>query len=233
MAKKKIIEDIIIDEDVAYLIGVLHSDGCIYHFNDKKRNKIRIRVIVTVAQKSLQMLESFRDIFSEKFEKKIKIRKIPKKNYFSIQTAVNSIYHIIQKWEHHKIPLEIIGSKNLFGAYLAGVIDGDGCVKYRKHAKNMEIRISAGHKLLELASLIRFHLECGCHFTKDKSKTGLGYNTIFNVSPKNFNFLMNFVHPHIKISHKSEKLKWYIDLKTEQRLINSNYAKPVISGPVA
>ena len=31
------IRDVEIDEDIAYLIGVLHSDGCIYRFFDKKK----------------------------------------------------------------------------------------------------------------------------------------------------------------------------------------------------
>jgi len=33
-----------INKDIAYFIGVLHSDGYIYIFNDKRRNRNQIRL---------------------------------------------------------------------------------------------------------------------------------------------------------------------------------------------
>ncbi len=44
-----------LDENIAYFIGVLHSDGCIYVFNDKKRNRQSMRLNLTVGEKSIPM----------------------------------------------------------------------------------------------------------------------------------------------------------------------------------
>ena len=51
-----------INSNVAYLIGVLHSDGCIYRFHDKKRNRTQIRLNLTVGEKSLPMSRKFQKI---------------------------------------------------------------------------------------------------------------------------------------------------------------------------
>jgi len=46
-------KDFVIDSNIAYFIGVLHSDGCIYLFNDNRRNKKVRRLILGVGSKSI------------------------------------------------------------------------------------------------------------------------------------------------------------------------------------
>ena len=96
-----------IDENIAYFIGVLHSDGCIYVFNDKKRNRKQIRLNLTVGNKSIPMALKFKNILKDYFSKTVNLRKVPNKSSYVIQTSINRVWHIFQGWNSEKVPKEI------------------------------------------------------------------------------------------------------------------------------
>ena len=210
-------EDFKIDENIAYFIGVLHSDGCIYVFNDKKRNRKQIRLSLRIGYKSIPMAIKFQKILLEYFRKTANLRKIPNKDAYCIQTSINRVWHIFQHWDNSNIPSDIKTSKNLFGAYLAGLIDGDGTVKI-KHNKDRIIpqyvvKIASDRPLQEIKFLIEKYLNCSAYFEYDNKSKGV--NTCFYLSKKSTDSMEHIVYPHIEIPHKKERLEKYFEMISE------------------
>lgn len=207
-----------VDENLAYFIGVLQSDGCLYLFFDKKKNWKSIRLSLYVAQKSLPMSRKFKNMFREKFGRDVNIRKVPNKNLYAIQTSINSLYHIFSEWNEYKIPFEIKQDRKLFGAYLAGLIDGDGHIKIKKHQNDRAlpqglIKIASDRPLGILRALIRSHAGCSVHFDYDRNSNGVC--TCFYITKKSIPFIMRCVYPHLAMQYKMEALKEFSERKTE------------------
>jgi len=206
--------NIIINEDIAYFIGVLHSDGCIYKFKDKKEKFTRIRLILGVALKSLPMAKKFQEILEKYFNRKINIRKRSNKNLYLMQTSINKIYFIFKNWKKGRIPYEIKKNPSLFGAYLAGLIDGDGHIKLKKNKDRrlyqLYISISDERKAIALKNLIKKFMKCGAHIYKYKKKNC--YDTCFYITYKNLIFLEKYILPHLTIPYKTERLKNYAEM---------------------
>lgn len=201
------------DQNLAYFIGVLHSDGCIYIFNDKKKDKLSIRLNLTIADKSLEMAKRFKQILLYYFNRNVNIRKSNNNGLNVIQTSINQIWSIVQHWQKGQIPHEIRGDKVLFGAYLGGLIDGDGHIKLKNNTKDRVIpqcviRISSDRQLDEVSYLVERYLACKVHFEHDRR--GKGVDTCFYVSKKNVEFIESFISPYIFINHKKERLSNYI-----------------------
>ncbi len=200
------INELTIDSELAYFIGVLHSDGCIYIFNDKKQNKKKIRLSLGVAQRSLPMAITFQRILFEKFNKKVNVRKVPNKNLYSIQTSINRVANIFQNWNSN-LPETIKSNKSLFGAYLAGLIDGDGTIHLKNNKdrklKQLRIEICGPEKLIEVKLLIERYTKSKVHFVKYRNRNC--YDTAFYVTYKNLIFLEENVFPHIMLTYKKDK----------------------------
>ena len=156
--------------DIAYFVGVLHTDGCIctYRFRDKARH----RYILDVGKKSLPMLKKTRDIFHEKFGRTIKIRRKLHKDEnpsFLIEVDIASLLETFARLKIDKTKLApwIKNSRRFFCAYLAGVIDGDGDITIKRpQYPQCQVRITAGEELPELMNLIRQHLKCACNLQR-------------------------------------------------------------------
>ncbi len=206
-------KNIKIDKDVAYFIGVLHSDGCIYHFHDKKKpNLVRIRLLLGVGYKSLPMTRAFKKILSQKFGRKVNIRRAPNRNLFVIQTSINNLYSAFIQWENGKLPEEIRLSSRLFGAYLAGLIDGDGSLTLKnnkdRRLKQLVIRIASQDKLFEVKELIERYTPSKVHFQNYRTRNC--YDTSFYVTYKNLLFLEQQVFPNVRILYKKKRFEKYI-----------------------
>lgn len=201
-----------IDEDLAYLIGALHSDGCIYKFYDKKEKFTRIRLMFVVSKKSLPMLQAFRDIFHKKFDRNLNIRN-RKNGQFELATSINKIYHIFRDWKRYNLDESIENSPSLFGSYLAGLIDGDGCVKFKNNKdrkiNQLMIAISGPEKLFKVKELLETFTSCKVHFYK--YKTANCYDTGFYVTYKNLEFMRDFVTPCIRLKYKKNKIEKYFE----------------------
>ena len=162
------------------------------------------------------MVQKFKVIFLDYFNRDIKIRKKPRKNTYVLETSINNIWYILKKWDKGKIPQEIKGNSTLFGAYLAGLIDGDGHVKIKHNTKDRiipqcVIRISSDHPLREVRNLIMQHIGCEAHFVYDGRNRGV--DTCFYISKKSINFVKDCIYPHIILKHKTDKLIKFFKMK--------------------
>jgi len=211
------LKDIKIDVNLAYLIGVLHSDGCIYAFNDRKRNKKITRLNLTIGEKSIPMAEKFRNILQTYCGINVKLRKSHYKNSYQIQTSINRSRNIFESWRKEELIEPIKSDIELFGGYLAGLIDGDGHIKI-KHNKDRilpqcVVRISSDHPLTNLKESMKELFNCKIHHYKDKRSACV--DTCFYISNKNTKLFYKFVYPHITLPHKINKLDKFLRLKNE------------------
>ena len=136
-----------ITTDISYLIGVLHSDGSIYLFQDKVRKRKIIRLNLTIGEKSPPMAKKFQSILIKSLNRKVNIRKIANKNSYQMQTSINKLWHHFSEWNKLHLPNEIKNDNKLFGAYLAGQLDGDGHFKLKNNRdrklQQMTIRMTS------------------------------------------------------------------------------------------
>jgi len=220
----------LLNENISYLIGVLHTDGCIYKFYDKKENRIRHRFSIYVEEKSVPMVEKVQNVLSKEFQRNVKILSRGKNEYgnncFYLQTGINKLLPTFSLLGISKntLPLEIHQDKKLFCAYLSGVIDGDGniCIK-RPQYPQCRIRIATGKKIKYLKTLIEEHLNCKCFVNKVIVDSVIGvpprkvhgecFYYDFYLSSKNYNEFKNLVYPFIQIKHKKKVIERFFKIK--------------------
>lgn len=208
--------NITISEDIAYLIGVLQSDGCIYEFYDKKRQRKQIRLSLEVGKNSLPMSEKFKHILEKTLDIHVNIRKSPSaKNAYIIQTSINRKAELFREWKKEELNNSINSRIELFGAYLAGLIDGDGHVqiKHNKDRKTpqMRIEIAEDRPMKVLQYLLHKFFKCKTHFTKCRTSNCI--ETCFYVSKKNIKSLELYVYRHLTIKHKKERFRQFLEMK--------------------
>ncbi|MGV8171782.1 MAG: LAGLIDADG family homing endonuclease [Candidatus Woesearchaeota archaeon] len=217
-------QNIIITEDIAYLIGVLQSDGCIYNFYDKKEGRNRIRLSLGVGKNSLPMSEKFKQTLEKILGIHVNIRKSPAaKNAYIIQTSINRTACIFIDWKKEALNNEIRSQIELFGAYLAGLIDGDGHIQI-KHNRDRKIpqcriEIAEDRPMKTVQHLLNKFFGCEAHF--EKCRTSQCVETCFYVSKKNIKLLILYVYPHLTITHKKETLQEFFEIK-KRALEDSN-----------
>lgn len=217
--------------DLAYWIGVAQTDGYFKRYYYKKKKVFRHLVSLNVGYPSIPMLEKFRTISQNIFKLKgstwhnVKNAtveyKIGAKNLLPIFNQLN-----IDFSDPPKPPRWIIENKEFFGAYLAGVIDGDGSVRIRRpQYPQCAVRITSGSYAVNLRQAIVSSLNIGVSRSINHSSSiykgrkieGTAYNIEFYVSPKNFNFFHNCVIPQMAISRKRDKISVYIERRTVGR----------------
>lgn len=154
-------------EELAYWIGVIQTDGCLY----KDKNCDSWKINIDVADKSLPMLEKFMKISEKLFGIKGKITR-KKNGFWRYHITVTKLLEIfknsgIEFGDPPRPPEWCKASLPLFCAYLAGVIDGDGSVRTMNMQKYPEcvIKISSGHPQEELAECIKTLLNCAVRIT--------------------------------------------------------------------
>lgn len=216
--------------EISYFIGVLHSDGCIYNFYDKKDKFIRHRFSIGVEEKSLPMVEKVQKIMKEQFKRNVKILSRGKNEYgnncFYLQTGINRLLPRFSLLEINKnfLPKTIMHNKKLFCAYLAGLIDGDGtiCIKRPKYPQ-CNIRIASEKNSKYLKILIEKFLNCKCWINKVIVDSLMGkplrkvhgscFNYNFYLSSKNLKDFKDNVYPFIQIKHKKNIIEKFFRMK--------------------
>lgn len=203
-----------INENVAYLIGVLNSDGYLYLFLDKKRNRKIYRLRIDVAGKSLPMIKKFEAIFNETFGKEVHVYDNQRWNRYEFGTSINQLRSFFKPLENGEIYPIMKRNPELFGAYLAGIIDGDGHVQKKNNKDRkipqMRIEICGPNPLFEIKEGIERFTRSKVNFIKNKGENS--YDTYFYVTGKNRYFLENFVIPHLALDYKKENLQKYLGL---------------------
>ncbi len=221
-----------IDEDIAYLIGVLQSDGCIYRFYDKKKNREHIRLNLTVAEKSLPMSKKFQEILLKKLNTRVNIRKKLNYDSYIIQTSINKTASLFIEWKKDELDNAISERIELFGAYLAGLIDGDGHVKIKNNhdriVSQCVIRIAEDRPLLHLQYLLNKFFMCNSHFVFDNRSNCV--ETCFYISKKNIKPFYKYVYPNMVIPHKINRLDVFLKLN---RVRQDSNPRPTGPKPVA
>ncbi|NUN11618.1 hypothetical protein HUU53_03150 [Candidatus Micrarchaeota archaeon] len=139
--------------DFYWWLGVLHSDGYVYLKNNEIR-EIRLRV----SKSSLPMLLKWKKVLDKLVSKEHKL--LEEKMYDSrsnrhyvqylvregSKTSIKKLTFIFESYLiDKKVPSAILSNSTLSGAYLAGIIDGDGCIQIRKSFKD-----NRNEKLLKL-----------------------------------------------------------------------------------
>lgn len=210
-------------EDLAYWIGLVQSDGSLTKWT-KKTGKIQYYlhfgnsslILIKEFQKGLKHLNRFSRYIRKRND-----------NFFESKISANSLLAILdsikisRSRKKFEPPNWITTSQNLFGAYLAGLIDGDGNVRIkRKKYPQCAIRITSGEKEFILHELIKKFLKCSAFITEKHRKVfyrkenrfidGKSFDLEFLASRKNSNFLSEYVLPHIKLDYKREKIINYI-----------------------
>jgi hypothetical protein len=101
-------------------------------------------------------------------------------------------------------------NEEIFFAYLAGMIDGDGnvCIK-RPSYPQCRITITSEFMLPELKSHIERFLGCKVNYYKYKNRNA--YNIDFYISPKNFAKARERLYPNMTINHKKEALLRFLE----------------------
>ena len=214
-------------EELAYWVGVAQSDGCFKRYVVKPTGRVRYFVSLRVRRKSLPMPRGFQKISNKIFNRNVGIFKERKTPTWMFALSSNTLADIFKSlgiiFGDPPIPPDwTLKDASLFGAYLAGIVDGDGDVRIkRKRYPQCEIRITSGSKQSILSYHIRKMLNCSACITyreRDKEIEGRKihgheYSLEFYVSSKNYEFIKENVVPRIRINYKKGKIENYISSK--------------------
>jgi len=209
-------------EELAYWVGVLQSDGCLTtrNYRDRKSQKI---VKVEVAPKSLEMVKKFSQLSELLFTRKAKIFKLSS-GKFKFSIGASQLIEIFEKLDIDakdppRPPFWVLDNYPKFGAYLAGLIDGDGDIRIKRpEYPQCALRITSGGVQTSLKKAIKELLKCGVSITYRSGTSmldgrkieGKWYDLEFVVSRKTRDFLEKFVLPKMTIKHKVQKLSEFL-----------------------
>lgn len=213
----------LITPEFCYLIGVLQTDGSFYNYKVRRGEKEEIRYMILASGKDLPMVKRSKEIFEKSFDRKVCISKKPNHDsyIFEWRSAVKKLLPIIDElkvdFKDPPKPPEWIDKIELFGPYLAGVIDGDGdiCIK-RPEYPQCQIRIASGSPQTILRSALIKHINCSAYisrahkYIKQWCVWTTAYRLCFVVSPKNFDIFEKYVIPYITIDRKRTKIEKYL-----------------------
>lgn len=201
--------------DLAYWLGVAQTDGHFYqHLTNKGPNRkphFTQKVVLSVCEKSLPMLQKFMNISNYLFGRNTCSWKDQRGYYtysINIASEINNLYKLGLSLKNHPNPPNWISEDILlFGAYLAGVIDGDGSIK-SKHNKDRTIpQCSVGiysrSPQYELKEAIIKNLNCRANILFESHCYGLHF---YISKHKNLEIVSKYLLPHINITHKKERI---------------------------
>lgn len=217
------------EKDFAYWIGVVQSDGCLSIRNIKNSKSKTYSIVLGIGKNSLPMLNKFRDISRNIFR-----LKGSSCSYIGPHGHVKFVYsfgctHFVNLFKFLQIDFKtvnppdwILENKELYGSYLAGVIDGDGDTRIsRPKYPQCCIRIYSGVLLEKFVNSIKTLLNCGVFIEKRvRLRNILGryclskcYTFEFKVSSKNIDFFKKYVVDNIAMDYKRKIIQDYIKLK--------------------
>ena len=216
--------------DFAYWIGVVQSDGYFKKQFVKKTGKILYYIALHIGKKSLPMQKKFKIISRKLFNRKggSYVYTSPEKQIrymyqFSCKEFLNLFEYFSIRLVDPPTPPKFIRKDNrLFGAYLAGMIDGDGDVRVcRPKYPQCKVRISGRCCPHALISTIKDIMGCKVNHRKrvalknirGREFIGTTYIIEFYVSKKNITFINEKVMPHLALAYKKAILQKYINIK--------------------
>ena len=215
-------------QDFAYWIGVVQTDGYLQKQNSKSGYK-QCYIRLGVGDKSLPMLKKFivisRNVFGVKGYSYSIINHIGTNTHvfgFGCNRFITNFETLQIDFKQVTPPDWILERGELFGAYLAGVIDGDGDTRIsRPKYPQCYIRVYSGHMIDKFINSIKTLLDCGVFIEKRVRIRKIGNHSFFSrcftiefrVSSKNLDFFKKYVVDNIAIDYKKKIISNYIELK--------------------
>ncbi len=213
-------------EDLAYWVGAMQTDGSLWKYNRKEKDHFEFRLAMGVATKSLPMLQKVAELSAKIFKRYGKAYKRYKEDQWDYHIQVKQLLSIFDRLDIKfgdppKPPIWCLETPRLFGAYLAGVIDGDGTVgiKRPKYPQCL-IHIIGGSIQTDLEKAIRDVMKCSVfqmeryqkRFIKTLGRTieGKWWDLEFCVSSKTAKFVLDYILPHLQLEYKKKKLEDFI-----------------------
>ncbi len=213
--------------DLAYWVGVAQTDGYFKRQFVKSKKVTRYFIRLDVGSPSIEMLNKFQSLSQKIFSIKGTIWRDHKRNSIAYQFGAKELLPLFSSLDIDfsdppKPPRWILEKDNFFGAYLAGVIDGDGDVTIRRPKyPQCAIRITSGKPAITLKSAIIDKLSVGVSRRCLHQRSNLNGRIIngtcdkleFYVSPKNISFFKRFIIPHMTIERKRLKINEYLKMR--------------------
>ena len=219
--------------DLLWWLGALHTDCYIWE-KDNDIKELRLRV----GKQSYEMLVKWKSVLekmtgkSHIIKKSTYLDKRSKKSnsYFEVRISssilLKKVLQVLptKSFKFDSNFVEWIKTMSL-GPYLAGIIDGDGCIQIRKryfdsgYERLIKIADCTSKKLLILQQLfLKESLPKG-YITEYKNHSDLW----IYINKRLDKWLKDNVAPHISISHKLQKIaqmpRWRISGKPGDRLM--------------
>jgi hypothetical protein len=209
-------------------VGVVQTDGSIHiyeHKRGREAGRKSWRFNLTVAKKSFPMLNKTLKIFCVLFDRHVSTYTL-KNGQKGFQTSIDRLMPYFTQWKlkFDSPPTPPSWTKKdvkLFGAYLAGVIDGDGDVTVKRPKyPDCRIRISSAKPPNELKKWIELFFKCKTRIYLQKrrlnGKTYHCHKLSFYVSGKNYEKMKRLVVPNMSVKHKKNKIKKFIKERHEK-----------------
>lgn len=138
---------------------------------------------------------------------------------FSVKTLLNKFKELDINFKDPPKPPKWVNIVNLFGPYLAGLIDADGsvCIKRPKYPQ-CKVKITSGHPQNNLKLHIEKHLNCKASieevrtWNKKWNIWNHGFNLVFLISSRNLHIFKQHILPYIQIPRKRRIIEKYIKI---------------------
>ena len=200
------------DKSSAYYAGLISADGCI-----KKSGVSTTSFVVELASNDIEIVEGFKQYLKSD---KIIYNKVRINNDNGYYFTCNSNYIIenLKLWnieprksKYNKVPDIIKNNKELVDIWLMGLIDGDGCICYRKQEYlNISIRLLASEEIIDF--LIDTYKHIGLKKYNEKNISNL---YTFNITGKKAIQLFEEIYDeNFGLNRKWDKMKEFIKIKT-------------------
>jgi len=201
--------------EFAYFIGLVQSDGCL--------KKYKKQYYVHFTNRNILLMKRFQDLVKFCLDREIKF--CPRKyGGFEGKVGVNKLLDEFNKndisfKDPPKPPDWIDSNLELFCAYLAGLIDGDGDVRLRRPKyPQCAVRITSSRPQLDLVNSIKKNL-CKCSISTYARQGIIEGRTIFSrfarlefcVSNKNKTIVKDFLLPYVVSKHKHDRINRFLE----------------------
>jgi DNA-directed DNA polymerase III PolC len=190
--RENIDKNIIIDEDMAYFLGLYTAEGSVAH--KKKSNILSGQIKISLNRKEMKYQSFVIKFLKKKFNITVKkYNSLKRKNSTELYCCNLPLANVLGKIcgvgaKNKKIPFEIFNcSDNIIKAYIKGLLDGDG-----KKGKINTLKISSKNLAWQFRTLIvNFGTFCGVTEGYEKSKI---YDKIYKFYMIHFSYNKNFSH---------------------------------------
>ena len=217
-------------KELAYWIGLVQADGSLKRYKVKRNGRIEERIQLDLNAKANILLKKFQEVNQTIFQRSSKIWKIKKSGIWTSHIGVKRLLLLFDRLDIRfsdppTPPSWVLKNHSFFGAYLAGVIDGDGDIRIKRPKyPQCVIRITSGASQNELKEAIKRILKCSVSITENQREVyyvkekriikGKSFRLEFLVSKKNINFIIKYVLPFLSLSYKREKILNFFKMRS-------------------